>query len=525
MTEAALTKASVRVGEIIAGKYRVERVLGEGGMAIVVAAHHQQLETTVAIKVLLSNMSANPEAVALFGREARASASINSEHVARVFDVGTLESGAPYMVMEFLDGIDLATWLEQRGPLPVPDAIDFVLQACEGIAEVHGLGIVHRDLKPGNLFCVRRADGRRTIKVLDFGISKFTCPVGATNNNASSQRIGLVGTPFYMSPEHLAGGAVDGRTDVWALGVILYELLTGKMPFEGETLPELTLSIVNLAPVPVRTYRPEVPGGLQRVILQCLEKDRERRYRDVAELASALMPYGHRNAQAVVDWVVDAVPTSQPGEIDAGVPPALEPAPYSGPTLDFAPAPPGAPQARDARLRIAALSIGGLAGIVALAIALHAVARARGVLRISPPSVAIAPPATFGGVAARLDQASARVLASPDPPDPGQSELGLASSASRRPVADAPASGGAFRAGASSLASEPPTAPTEAPGGAGGRAHHDERRTASMMAAAKPPPGKAPASAGAKPDCDPNFYYDGHGDMHFKPECFLPRGP
>src|SRR5262245_59127005 len=165
---------AVREGEVLAGKYRVDRVLGVGGMGVVVAAHHIELDDKVAIKFLLPETLENGEAVARFAREARAAVKIKSEHVARVSDVGKLESGAPYMVMEYLVGSDLAGWLDERGPLPIDQVVEFVLQASEAIAEAHSLGIVHRDLKPANLFAIRRPDGALSIKVLDFGISKMT---------------------------------------------------------------------------------------------------------------------------------------------------------------------------------------------------------------------------------------------------------------------------------------------------------------------------------------------------------------
>src|SRR6478752_489071 len=167
-----VARIELNEGEVLAGKYRIERVLGQGGMGIVVAATHLQLGERVALKFLLPEALSNPLAVERFAREARAAVKIKSEHVARVSDVGTLENGAPYMVMEYLDGSDLAAWLTQRGRLPVEQAVEFVLQASEAIAEAHSLGIVHRDLKPANLFVTRRPDGALSVKVLDFGISK-----------------------------------------------------------------------------------------------------------------------------------------------------------------------------------------------------------------------------------------------------------------------------------------------------------------------------------------------------------------
>jgi len=160
-------QALLQPGSLLAGKYRVERVLGKGAMGVVLLAHHLQLDERVAIKVPLPEALESPEAVARFVREARAAVKIKSEYVARVSDVGTLDTGEPYIVMEYLEGHDLATWLKQRGALPVEQAVEFVLQACEALAEAHSLGIVHRDLKPANLFCVRRADGLPAAARLD----------------------------------------------------------------------------------------------------------------------------------------------------------------------------------------------------------------------------------------------------------------------------------------------------------------------------------------------------------------------
>jgi len=202
------TAAGVRPGDVLVGKYRVERVLGAGGMGVVVAAHHIQLDEKVALKFLLPEALQNHEAIGRFVREARAAVKIKGEHVARVSDVGQLENGAPYIVMEYLDGIDLAAWLKQRGALPTELAVDFVLQTCEAIAEAHLLGIVHRDLKPANLFCVQRADGQLIIKVLDFGISKVTTP-GAVGHEMTRTNA-MVGSPYYMSPEQMQ--SMHGRT-------------------------------------------------------------------------------------------------------------------------------------------------------------------------------------------------------------------------------------------------------------------------------------------------------------------------
>jgi eukaryotic-like serine/threonine-protein kinase len=289
VTDAA-SSDSIQVGDLVAGKYRVDRVLGEGGMGIVVAATHQQLDEKVALKFLRPSVASNPEIVQRFVREARAAVKIRSEHVARVLDVGALESGTPYMVMEYLDGQDLAQTLAGRGPLPVSETVTYVLQACEAVAEAHSLGTVHRDLKPANLFLARRPNGRPVVKVLDFGISK----VASTGENAAlTNASAMMGSPSYMSPEQMvAAGSVDVRADVWALGVVLYELLTGTLPFVAETMPELVGMILQSAYPPVAALRPDVPPGLQATIDRCLQKDRTQRHRNVAELAAGLVPFG-----------------------------------------------------------------------------------------------------------------------------------------------------------------------------------------------------------------------------------------
>src|SRR5450631_2173339 len=287
----------VSEGLLLAGKYRIERVLGRGGMGVVVAAHHIVLDESVAIKFLLPGALRHAEAVARFEREARAAVKIKSEHVARVTDVGRLESGAPYMVMELLRGRNLGEVLEQSGPLLLEDVADYILQAGEAIAEAHGLGIVHRDLKPPNLFLTQRADGSPCVKVLDFGISKVT-NASSAGDQAMTSTAAVMGSPLYMSPEQLMSARdVDMRTDIWALGVICFELLTGKLPFQGETLPQLCMAISMTAPTPLRNYRPDLPLEVEAMLLRCLSKDPGKRYATVAELATELVKFAPRHAR------------------------------------------------------------------------------------------------------------------------------------------------------------------------------------------------------------------------------------
>jgi tRNA A-37 threonylcarbamoyl transferase component Bud32 len=391
--------AGVSWGQLLAGKYRVEQVLGVGGMGAVVAAHHLQLDTKVAIKFLLPQALANRDAVARFAREARAAVKIKSEHVARVLDVGTLENGAPYMVMEYLQGADLSALLRDQGPLSVPEAIDFVLQASEAIAEAHGLGIVHRDLKPANLFCIRTADGRPSIKVLDFGISKMSAGAETASHGVMTQTSTVMGSPFYMSPEQMVESRdVDARTDIWALGVILYELLAGKVPFSGDTVPEVCARIAARSPPPLRDLRVDVPAELEAVVSKCLEKDRQQRYRDVAELAAALFPFAPQRAWPSIERISDIVNAG--GRQATLLAPSSRGAPMHQPRVEtLAPLGRTAHGPRRGKAVASVLAIGGAIAIVA----------GIAVFRRGPPSElggeeAGSPPAPARSTAANRDE-------------------------------------------------------------------------------------------------------------------------
>ena len=278
---------------MIDGKYRIERRLGEGGMGVVLAARHLKLDRQVALKVLGDAQRRDAAAVVRMLREARAAAKLESENVAKVLDVAESEQGDPYIVMEMLSGADLSEVLRQRGRLSVADASDYLLQACQALAEAHQHGIVHRDLKPANLFLCQRADGSELVKVLDFGISKLaTSDLGVATATQS-----VFGSPLYMSPEQLRSSKkVDARADIWALGVILFELLSGETPFQATTVPELSILIATEAPRSLAALRPDVPTGVLEVIARCLEKDVERRYASVGAFAKALAVFGSDNA-------------------------------------------------------------------------------------------------------------------------------------------------------------------------------------------------------------------------------------
>jgi serine/threonine-protein kinase len=286
---AAKFPAGLRAGDIIAGRYRLEEVIGSGGMGVVVAAHHVELDERVAVKFLSPAALADPEATARFDREVRAAARLRNEHIARVYDAGKLPDGARYMVLEYLDGEDLAAKVRREGPLEPSVAVRYLLQACSAVLEAHGKGIIHRDIKPANLFVIGRPDGADVVKILDFGVMKR---IGGAQPSADPQQTEpgtIIGTPFYTSPEQLRGSAsVDGRTDIWALGATLYELLSATPPFPGKTYAQIIANVLEAAPTPLVELRPNVPRNLANVVMRCLEKDPADRYQSVVDLAIAL---------------------------------------------------------------------------------------------------------------------------------------------------------------------------------------------------------------------------------------------
>jgi serine/threonine-protein kinase len=312
-------------GDLVAGKYEIERVLGVGGMGVVVAAMHQQLQERVAIKILLPAMT-RPETVARFAREARAAAKIKSEYIARVTDVGTLDTGAPYMVMEYLEGSDLSAVVHEKGALPVRDAVEYVLQACEAVAEAHALGIVHRDLKPANLFLARRSGAAPRVKVLDFGISKVMPRADSNPEDHSMTKTRTwLGSPLYMSPEQMRSAKdVDGRSDIWTLGLILFELLTGRVVFDATSFPDLCAQIMHGDPPRLEDVRPDAPAGLGGVIRRCLQKNVEDRYANVGELAMALVEFAPQRARSVAERAVSVTEAAGLMQVTGAPRPALD---------------------------------------------------------------------------------------------------------------------------------------------------------------------------------------------------------
>jgi eukaryotic-like serine/threonine-protein kinase len=297
-TPAAELPAIAEVGAILDGKFRIDGLLGTGGMAMVLAATHLQLEQRVAIKLLLPTAVENPDVVARFLLEGRCASRIRSEHVVRVLDVG-MDGDRPYLVMEYLDGMDLNALLVEKGPLPTTLAVDYLLQACEAIAEAHAGGMIHRDLKPANLFLTHRADGASCVKVLDFGISKLLQPHSSVVIGHETSPLLIMGTPHYMSPEQMQSAkSVDQRSDLWSLGAIFHELVVGKPPFQGESITSLCAAILMAPPPALSSELGDVPPALGAVVRRCLEKRPAERFANVAELASALAPFGSPAALA-----------------------------------------------------------------------------------------------------------------------------------------------------------------------------------------------------------------------------------
>ncbi|MFO0591833.1 MAG: serine/threonine-protein kinase [Polyangiaceae bacterium] len=299
--------ATLQPGTVIAGKYKVERAIATGGMGAVLAATHATLGHPVAIKVMLPQAVAHAGAQDRFLREARAAAHLTSEHVVRVFDVGTLDDGLPFMVMEHLVGRDLSALLEERGPLPVKEVTGYLLQALDGLIEAHDAGVIHRDLKPSNLFLVERT-GR--IKILDFGISKIVSEAGplSSADAVRTATTALFGSPAYMSPEQVRSTKnVERSADLWSVGVILFELLVGRALFAGDTFGEIFAQILQ-DPIPnVTSLRSDVPAELSDIVARCLDRDRDKRP-TARELHDLLAPFASGSPRVPAVAERDAAP-------------------------------------------------------------------------------------------------------------------------------------------------------------------------------------------------------------------------
>ena len=425
---------ALKSGDLLAGKYRIERILGEGGMGVVIAATHLQLGQRVAIKLMRKELISD-EAVERFLREARALVRLRSEHVARVIDVGETADGVPFMVMEYLEGSDLSDVVHRRGALPVKDAVEYLLHACEAIAEAHAAGIIHRDLKPANLFLTRAPDGSDSIKVLDFGISKSIEPEEGPRAKNLTATTTVFGSPAYMSPEQMRSARyADARSDIWSLGVILYELLAGVIPFDGATYPDLVLAVNMETPAALAKYRRDVPAALEAATFRCFEKKRDDRFASVADLAEAIAPFGHPEAAAAARRIGRTMSSAQGAESAARSTSAMDPGSSTAAAsiTNVAATTAVRPAPRDRRLVVAGAMMGAagvLIGIFALVrpggappsntqAALPALTSASPLITATPPTASVNPPVADPdpiptvAVSAALPQASAAPRAS-----------------------------------------------------------------------------------------------------------------
>lgn len=278
----------VAPGDVVASKYRVERLIGAGGMGVVLSAWHLSLNQRVALKFIRPGLARDADATARFLREARAAARLQSMHVGKVFDLDALPDGTPFVVMEHLEGESIEARLARERTLPVAVALGWTRQALLGLAEAHACGTVHLDVKPGNLFLARGSDGSEVVKLLDFGIAHSVDPqVEQGLRSASTQW--LMGSPPFLAPEQLGEhGAVDGRADLWALGVVLYQLLSGRLPFEHDTLPALLEGLRFRAPRPLAQVTPGLPEPVLAIVERCLQKEPGARFQSATAMREAV---------------------------------------------------------------------------------------------------------------------------------------------------------------------------------------------------------------------------------------------
>ncbi len=505
-------------GEIIAGKYIVERVVGIGGVGVVLAAKHAELDEMVAIKFLHPQMQTRADVVGRFANEARMAVRIKSEHAARVFDFGVEPERGPYLVMEYLEGRTLAEAI-QSAPIRLVQAVEYVLQICEAMAVAHSLGIVHRDIKPENLFLSRRHDGTEAIKVLDFGISKPSLTgnaLGLVRSMVETQDI--MGTPLYMSPEQIRSTAtVDHRTDLWSIGIVLYEMLARRMPFAGDTIPSICANVLETEAAPLSSFLP-VPPAFDLVVAGCLQKDRAKRFQSVADLTAALMPFAAGRGSSFPPHVATLL------EIAIAPPaaaPSAPPAPPAQPGLGVLGAasetltrpgslPPVAdePHAPDEKRRarrslivgLAAIVVGAVIAAVLVATSPRPIASAAAPAEPTARASAAAPPSPVEVPAPTLPPPTASARVTLSPPARGARAAPAAPITPAAPVALA-RGGGAQGAAPTPAAASPgvttrATAPRSMP-----------------SAAPAPAPSAAPAET-----CVPPFYFEGTRKV-FKPEC------
>jgi serine/threonine protein kinase len=466
-------------GDVVAGKYEINDLIGTGGMGFVFSATHVELGEKVALKFLRPECMSNEELVGRFAREARASVKIKSEYVARVFDVGQLPDGAPFIVMEYLEGKDLFEVVREQGPLPIKVAVEYVMQACEALAVAHATGVVHRDIKPENLFLTQRAQGMDIVKVLDFGISKV-----ALTGSAFEHKMPLVetmmpmGSPVYMSPEQIrASKDIDARTDIWSLGCVLYELLTGSAAFDAPSLTQLSATILEQSAPPLRALCRNAPLELEAIILRCLEKDPARRFHDVGELAIALYPFAPRRARISAERCCYVLKSAGLSNAEFELPSVLPPVNVGGesePNIPLAPSvmrssptapviavrPPERPTSNGSRWAFIALAAALAAGAYAFWIH-RSVANVAATELTAAPTAQAAPAAAAPVPVAPAVDPQPAMAGSPVVGATGTAAAGQASSAAGTPTKTAP--GAKSRPAAPPRAKAPAPAPTRPP--------------------------------------------------------------
>ncbi len=490
----------IATGVVLDGKYLVGRIVGAGAVGIVFEAQNLELDEKVAIKCLRPEMLVDTAMVARFAREAKAAAAIKSEYVATVYDVGTSPDGIPYIVMEYLDGKDLGQLVQEQGTLGARTAVEYALQVCEALAVAHSKGIVHRDIKPENLLLTERAGGMRIIKVLDFGISKAALTGSIFRDELPLVKtVNLMGTPLYMSPEQVrCSDGVDVRSDIWSLGMVIYEVMTGETAFAGTSITEICAAILESKPKPIELHRNDLPSGLVDVVNKCLEKDVNRRYQNVAELALALMPFGPKRTRLNVERAVAVLqaagqldpkvtvnstmppPTSDAMSVSLNtpfpLPPGVPSSPSTNPGLAMPSSAPSLPEEASepsARGRKIVLGLVIVATIVALASATSMILGRNATPEPPPTAAKNAPTATETPTAT-----TPATTAAPTPPPPPETATAHAtattavvSKPATPPAGTAPPA--AFRPVATPMG-KPLPAPPRASGKAPGTAKPDE---------------------------------------------------